>query len=300
MGAEESKMSRIHVRVMMVALLVAGSSLFMATSQHVFASSRQFSGNFTQNDENGVYVDIPVTLQTDSVVFLDYQSGCILKEDATLYLFTPWSKQATFAKVSEIEQSYGPFPLVKGDYFVRLHCQRDKAGEQMASGYSVNVSSTPISTLYLQDQEPDANESDAIAITGDQSFDGWLGVGGYIGLKEDTWSDSGIDYSDIYYMNMEKGTKLQFKLEYDDNFTNNPFFGGSNGDIQLLIYYLKDGQTFFVHNFDIWTNSGDLSEQITLKEGGLFKVYVRGGYSSTLHKSNYGGYRLTILPQKGQ
>lgn len=280
-------------------MLLAGWCFIVATSQFVYASSQQFSGNFSTNDDDGMYVDIPFSLQDDAAVFLEYHSECATQENAYIYIFPPWSKQATVEKASDIDQPYGPIPLIKGDYYVRLRCLEERVDQQMTVGYSLIVSSIPISTPFLQDQEPDGDEETAIDITGAgvQSIDGWLGVGGYAGLQDDIWTDSGIDHSDVYYLNINKGAKLQFKLEYDDNFKNNPFFGGSNGDVQLMIFYVKDDQTFFVHNFDTWTNSGDTSDQITIKEGGLFKVYIRGGYSSSLQKSNYGGYRLTLISE---
>jgi len=278
-------------------MLLAGWILIVVTPQFVHASSQHFSGDYSTNDDDGMYVDIPFSLQDDSAVFLEYHSNCTSQENSYFYLFPPWSKQATFAKATDIDQPYGPIPLVRGEYYVRLRCLGEKVDQKVGVEYSLIVSSTPMSTTFSQDQEPDGDEETAINVNGIQPIDGWLGVGGYTELQEDIWTDSGIDYSDVYYLTMNKDTKLQFKLEYDDNFKNNPFFGGSNGDIQLMIFYVKDGQTYFVHNFDIWTNSGDISEQITIKEGGLFKIYIRGGYSSSLQKGNYGGYRLTIMSE---
>ncbi len=288
------------------------------------AAAQVFQGNFpwqgSYNDQGEPYgtsiIDIDFTFNIDSAsaVHLDFNLECRSQDNAELSLDTEWDGYIIRTKASKIEQPYGPFPLTKGTYRVRLWCYGEKMEVNESVGYSLNVTTVPAST-FAEDEEPDPGKDKAVDINRSQSFEGTIGIAGYFGLKDrgDTtclsgnWTDNcGMDPSDQYYFNIAKDVTLQFRLDYDKTFIDNPQFdynGHDGGDLQLRIYYMKDDEYYWVTSFDDWRRSGDLSKQITTLSGGLFRVDIVGaffldanGQPQHMPKGkSFGGYKLGVI-----
>ncbi len=163
-------------------------------------------------------------------------------------------------------------------------------------GYKLTVTSKAAST-FANDEEPDTGEDLAVDLKQSKSFNGTIGLGGYIGLKDKgaatclqaNWTDNcGIDTSDSYYFNIDKDVRLQFRLDYDKTFIDNPQFD----------YDGHDG--------------GDLSKQITTQSGGVFRVDIVGAFFRDAEGNpqpmpkdkSFGGYRLGVIvngkPEPGE
>lgn len=289
------RQTQIWIKIFVI-IFIVGSAISW-TSSSVHAETQNFSGNFNVEDTDGMYIDISFILGGDSTISFEFSSQCTNQENEYLEFYTSWGGKVAIVQATGIVQPYGPMPMTTGSYRVRLRCRNEMLDPPSVVGYQLTVSSTAISTSFATDPEPDASEAGAITLNKTKSFVGRMGLGGYVGLQDSPWSSSGIDQSDSYYFNFTKDTKIKFKLEYDSNFINNPFFANSYdpGDLEILINKVKDGQTYYVDTFDRWQFSGDISKEITLKEDGMYKVSVRGAYGSLLEKTNYGGYKTTVI-----
>ncbi len=300
------------VAIVFIALwFVLGSQLAAA---QVFQGFFPFRGSSDPGSYSPIYHDLEINLANDAAIHFDYLSECANQDNAYMYFYTEWDGRIEAVVASEIEQPYGPFPLIKGKYRVSLGCKHETMKVGTYVGYKLTVTSKVAST-FANDEEPDGGKDSAVDLNKSKSFDGTIGLGGYIGLKDEISAtclqgsqeyNCGIDTSDIYYFNIEKDVSLQFKLDYDKTFIDNPQFdyeGHDGGDLQLRIYYLKDGKYYKVTSFDDWRKSGDLSKQITTQSGGVFRVDIVGasfrdadGNPQPMPKElSFGGYRLGVV-----
>ncbi len=300
--------------------IVVGANTAAAQVFHGFFP---FRGNAKPGSTSGIYIDIEINLANDSAVHLDYLSECTTQDNAYLQFYTEWGGYIDSVIASEIEMPFGPYPLTKGKYRVRLSCSTETMYANTYVGYKLTVTPRAAST-FANDDEPDPGEDLAVDLKRSKSFTGTIGLGGYIGLKDTgsatciqaNWTDNcGIDTSDSYYFNIDKGVRLQFRLDYDKTFIDNPQFdydGHDGGDLQLRIYYLKDGKYYKVTTFDDWRKSGDLSKQITTQSGGVFRVDIVGAFFRDAEGNpqpmpkdkSFGGYRLGVIvngkPEPGE
>jgi len=300
--------------VFIVLWIVAGAS---PTAAQVFEGDFPWHGSY---DEEGhpigssdVFTDMIFNLNESAVVSFEVELGCKKQDLAYVKISTAWDGYIYAANGNDINLTHGPFPLTEGSYEVELGC----SGEFMTINEPVeyNLIVTPVSAAltFTEDAEPDMEEGKAITLNSSQSFKGKIGLAGYYGLKNQTNStcqpgvytnNCGMDGSDDYYFKIDKDVRLQFRLNYDDTFIDNPqFAGGYGGDLGLVIYYRKDGHSYWVADFDNWTQSGDISKEIITPAAGVYHVGITGGYfrdadgvqQAMPKDKSFGGYLLRVM-----
>jgi len=277
-------------------LLLSGCLLF-ANTLSGYAATQEFTGLFTEKDDkgSGMYARIPVSIDSDSEVSLNFGAGCEYQGNLSFRFNTATNpKEDSFIVTGgdETVQPMGYYALKKGDYVAEIFCRSEMLNSYTEVEFNVTVVNTPISIGYsAEDTEPDPDYERNITKTTD--FSGWLGfVAGY---PATTINPKGGDWADLYMLNMAQGTKVEFKLDFDEFKSSN---GGRDIAFKFRIYRWKDNKTYFVDEFDPITESGQTTKQITLNESGAYKFYVSSSHSSSeapTDNGKYGGYKVTVI-----
>jgi hypothetical protein len=275
--------------VFIVLWIIAGAS---PAAAQVFEGDFPWHGSYDDQGHpigsSDVFTDIIFNLNESAVVHFEVELGCEKQDFAYVKISTGWEGYIYAANGNDIKLPHGPFPLTEGSYEVELACLGERMTVYKPVEYSLIVTPVSAAWTFAEDEEPDMEEGKAIALNSSQSFKGIIGLAGYFGLKDQTNStcqpgvytdNCGMDGSDDYYFKIDKDVRLQFRLNYDDTFIDNPqFAGGVGGDLGLVIYYRKDGHSYWVADFDNWTQSGDVSKEIITPAAGVYHVGITGGY----------------------
>ena len=269
--------------------------LIMLISPVANSAVQNFSGDFIfyESSIGTHYVDVPFTINTHSVASFSYDSLCSNPDNLTILIrsadFTGDAMSIGFARgVGENSSPIEGYPLHQGNYVARLLCNRTIIKQPPDPEWNLTVATNAISISFQQDQEPASEIPETLNST--KSYSGWLGLWGTPGKV--TSVSNGKDYYDTHFYNMKKGTKIKFKIEWGD------FSTSTNTDIDfaVLLYRFRDGKTYFVHSFANLENSGDMTEEITLLEDGVYQVSFGGaavGFNDD--KKRYGGYKATVI-----
>lgn len=264
------------------------------------AATQVFTGNYQLDLPfyRTIPQEISINVAQDSVVYLDFFSECSTLDDSFIQFQTSWGEDIIYddeswgTKASNIMQPYGPFPLKAGDYLVTLSCGRETFTAGATVGYSLTVSTTTPNLEYAFDPEPDSSEDDPINLYTTRSFEGSLGYGGYIGLK-DSFREFGPDTHDYFYFNLPEGATYQVKVEYDDTFTDTY---GAEDDLDLKLSVDNNG-IFTAH---LMTSSGYITPEYTVGPGwGEIRIFMTAAVFPTpeyyFPADGYGGYKFTVI-----
>lgn len=181
-----------------------------------------------------------------------------------------------------------PQGLKAGVYEMEVGCSSTQNSNSTIS-YQVESHLEPIyATVFKEDLEPDSEEVITIAQT--TAFEGWTDLRGYTELYINGENTKGADLSDVYYVNIAKGNRLNIKLEWDirDPSEYNRcyvyFNGWEDGETKLPnIPYYRDDLAF----------SGDITPDYTLqREDGSYRFYVD---CVPTGDNDVMGYKVTIM-----
>lgn len=290
-------MSQIFFRKHVVTIFFIVACLFMGFSPMVYGAVQTLTGDFSGKDSEGRwFVDIPFTINAHSEVDIEYDSVC--NETARFYLRVAERENITDGEVtlyfiaSSTSSIVENIPLYQGNYIVRLRCLDRLLSAPPIPEWGLEITSNPVSISFAQDQEPESEEP--VILNSTRSFTGWLGFWGTAGEIHPTApSDNGRDYYDRHIFYMKKDTKLKFKFEWGEFRTTT---GDPDTDFMVHIYRYRDGNIYWVHDFPALENSGDITEEITLLEEGLYKVDYGGArLGFNIDRKRYGGYKATLI-----
>ncbi len=258
------------------------------------AESLYFTGTYPEGYR---VLDVPFTLSNHSLVDITYDAACNNVLATDLYLRTgdlasmpldqlnfKWYNIA----VSHDETPLEGYPLNKGRYIARISCGSTINPDDPS--WEIRVETSPINLTFTQDdQEPPSMEP--TALTHSTSFSGWLGLWGKpddpIFSQDNT---TGHDISDYRLYSLKKGTKIKFGASWE-SFTAST--GWRSPVMNARIEFYRDGQTYFVTNFDLLENSGDKTREITLLEDGVYKITaINVSYSDP---KQYRAYTMDVI-----
>jgi len=257
------------------------------------SSAATFTGFFEDNRPSKLYADIPLNLATESVVYLTYTDSCANPDNAKIELYNAWNFREMSVQVKYSTQPLGPLPLAAGHWTVKLRCERESYDPGNPVAYTLEQSIVAGSSYFAKGSEPDVTSEEALPLTSGKSFSGWLGYQGYTELYADPYNLHASDIWDDYYFSLTAGTKIRIKLEYDQTLVN----ALGDRDISVETYKRVGNNLYDYAHPDLshwWQSSGDITDQFTITQDGIYLFRVGGGYGN-VPKTNYGGYRISFI-----
>jgi len=284
---------------MKLIIIFSVSVMFEAT---LYAQA--FSGIYNLDNGYTIPQEISFTVADDGLVNLSFSSDCLTQDALHIKFETSWGSALipygsdTWGEpASTITQPYGPFPLKAGEYKVVLVCKQDNFTDLPVPGYSLTVSETATATTF--DSEPDGLRTDPIYLDTSKSYEGSIGYGGYVALKE---YNDGFDKQDNYYFTLPIDAKYKVQIEHDDT------FNGTWGDDAMGLYlnrgslwetlHVVPNTTSFItpeYNADGGRQClADPEDECPMSISVVANSYDGDGYPAP-ENAGYGGYKLTII-----
>ncbi len=150
----------------------------------------------------------------------------------------------------------------------RIRCRYGLDSED--PNWILSVKTNPINLTFVpEDQEPASMV--VTAPTHSTSFSGWLGLWGIPGDPKNELGVNrlGHDISDYKFYSLKKGTRIKFSAVWESYTASTD---AQSYEMRVRFELYRNGQTYFVTDFDLIENSGDETREITLLEDGVYRI----------------------------